>query len=131
DLAIALAVLAASGQAPRERVERIAAAAELGLDGALRPVRGAMAMAETAAQLGLDGLVMAPASAAEAAAVGGVRVLAARSLNDAVEILWGRLEPLDIPPPAPAPPAAAVPDLADVRGQGRARRALEIAAACR
>jgi magnesium chelatase family protein len=130
DLAIALAVLAASGQAPRERVERIAAAAELGLDGALRPVRGAMAMAETASRLGLDALVMAPASAAEAAAVGGVRVLAARSLNDAVDILWGRLEPLDIPPPVPAPPPPE-PDLADVRGQGRARRALEIAAAGR
>ena len=48
DLAIALAVLAASGQAPRERLRRVAAAAELGLDGTLRPVRGAMAMAETA-----------------------------------------------------------------------------------
>jgi magnesium chelatase family protein len=130
DLAIALAVLAASGQAPRERVARVAAAAELGLDGALRPVRGAMAMAETASRLGLDGLLMAPASAAEAAAVGGVPVLAARSLNDAVEILWGRLEPLEVPAPVAAP-AVAQPDLSDVRGQARARRALEIAAAGR
>jgi magnesium chelatase family protein len=62
--------------------------------------------------------------------VGGVPVLAARSLNDAVEILWGRLEPLEVPAPVAAP-AVAQPDLSDVRGQARARRALEIAAAGR
>jgi magnesium chelatase family protein len=128
DLAIALALLAASGQAPRERVARVAAAAELGLDGGLRPVRGALAMAEAAGRVGADALVVAPGSAAEAAMAGTVPVIAARSLRHVVDILAERDEPDPIPD---APPAviAAVPDLADVRGQPRARRALEIAAA--
>ncbi len=130
DLAIALAVLAASGQAPRERLRRVAAAAELGLDGTLRPVRGAMAMAETAHRLELDGLLMSPESAAEAAAVAGAPVIAAATLTEAVDLLWGRAQPRPIPPPAASAPPV-YPDLADVRGQARARRALEIAAAGR
>jgi len=130
DLAIALAVLAASGQLPPERTSRIAAAAEMGLDGSLRPVRGAMAMAEEAARLDLDGMLVAPESAVEAAAVPGLRVLPARTLIEAVDILWGAAEPATVPPPVPLPPARH-PDLADVRGQPRARRALEITAAGR
>jgi magnesium chelatase family protein len=128
DLAIALALLAASGQAPRERVARVAAAAELGLDGGLRPVRGALAMAEAAGRVGADALVVAPASAVEAAMAGTVPVIAARSLRHVVDILAERDEPDPIPDAPPAI-AAAAPDLADVRGQPRARRALEIAAA--
>ena len=128
DLAIALALLAASGQAPRDRVARVAAAAELGLDGALRPVRGALAMAEAAGMLGADALVVAPQSAAEAALAGTVPVIAARSLRHVVDILNERDQPDPIPP-APPPVPVAIADLADVRGQPRARRALEIAAA--
>jgi magnesium chelatase family protein len=128
DLAIALALLAASGQAPRERVARVAAAAELGLDGGLRPVRGALAMAEAAGRVGAEALVVAPASAAEAAMAGTVPVIPARSLRHVVDILAERDAPDPIPDPPPAVVAAA-PDLADVRGQPRARRALEITAA--
>src|SRR6476661_677445 len=128
DLAIALALLAASGQAPRERVARVAAAAELGLDGGLRPVRGALAMAEAAGRLGADALVVAPGSATEAAMAGTVPVIAARSLRHVVDILADRDEPDPIPDAPPAVPSA-LADLADVRGQPRARRALEIAAA--
>jgi magnesium chelatase family protein len=128
DLAIALAVLAASGQAPRDRVARVAAAAELGLDGALRPVRGALAMAEAAGMLGVDALVVAPQSAAEAALAGTVPVIVARSLRHVVDILNERDQPDPIPPSPPSVPIA-IADLADVRGQPRARRALEIAAA--
>ena len=128
DLAIALALLAASGQAPRDRVARVAAAAELGLDGALRPVRGALAMAEAAGILGVDALIVAPQSAAEAALAGTVPVIAARSLRHVVDILNERDQPDPIPAPPP-PVATVIADLADVRGQPRARRALEIAAA--
>jgi magnesium chelatase family protein len=128
DLAIALAVLAASGQAPRDRVARVAAAAELGLDGRLRPVRGALAMAEAAGRAGLDALVVAPANAAEAALAGGIAVLAAESLRHAVDIPGGRAEPSPVPAAAPMP-APAVGDLGEVRGQATARRAIEIAAA--
>ncbi len=128
DLAIALGVLAASGQLPRKRVSEMAAAAELSLDGSLRPVRGALAMAEAAAAAGIQTLMMAPENAAQAALLGSIDVLAARSLNEAADILR------DLCPPAPLPelvdePLRAWPDLADVRGQARARRAVEIAAA--
>jgi magnesium chelatase family protein len=128
DLAIALALLAASGQAPADRVARVAAAAELGLDGALRPVRGALAMAEAAGRVGAEALVVSPQSATEAALAGTVPVIAARSLRHVVDILRGRAEPLPIPDPV-APAQTATGDLAEVRGQPRARRALEIAAA--
>src|SRR6185437_10001349 len=73
-------------------------------------------------------LVVAPASAAEAAMAGTVPVIPARSLRHVVDILAERDEPDPIPDPPPAA-AAALPDLSDVRGQPRARRALEIAAA--
>ena len=128
DLAIALAVLAASGQVPRDRLAGVAAVAELGLDGALRPVRGALAMAEAAGRIGARMLVAAPASAAEAALAATVPVVAARSLRHVVDILTDRDEPEPIPPPA-CGEVAPMPDLADVRGQARARRALEICAA--
>jgi magnesium chelatase family protein len=128
DLAIALALLAASGQAPPDRVARVAAAAELGLDGALRPVRGALAMAEAAGRVGAEALVVSAQSATEAALAGTVPVIAARSLRHVVDILRDRAQPLPIPDPVALVPTAAG-DLADVRGQPRARRALEIAAA--
>jgi magnesium chelatase family protein len=128
DLAIALALLAASGQAPPDRVARVAAAAELGLDGALRPVRGALAMAEAAGRVGAEALVVSAQSATEAALAGTVPVIAARSLRHVVDILRDRAQPLPIPDPVALVPTAAG-DLAEVRGQPRARRALEIAAA--
>jgi magnesium chelatase family protein len=128
DLAIALAVLAASGQVPTGIVSRVAAVAELGLDGRLRPVGGVLACAEAARVLGLEAIVVAPENAAEAALAEAVPVLAAHDLYEAVEMLCGRADP---PPPPPPPPMAAIsqPDMADVRGQAGARRAVEVAAA--
>src|SRR6185503_4691085 len=109
---------------------RVAAAAELGLDGCLRPVRGALAMAEAARRAGVEALIVAAESAVEAGLGGGVEIIAARDLRHAVEILEGRAEPAPVPDP-PAAEDAGGPDLGDVRGQPRARRALEIAAAGR
>jgi len=128
DLAIALAVLAASGQVPPASVSRAGAVAELGLDGRLRPVGGVLACAEAARRDGLEAIVVAPENAAEAALAEPVRVLPARDLYDAVEMLCGRADP----PPLPTPPALAAsthPDMAEVRGQAGARRAVEVAAA--
>ena len=130
DLAIALAVLAASGQAPAARVARVAAAAELGLDGGLRPVRGGLAMAEATAGTELERLLVAPQSAAEAARFSTAPLLVASTLRRAVDVLWGRAEPESLPP-AGVEVCEPVPDLADVHGQPRARRALEVAAAGR
>ena len=127
DLSIALAVLAASRQIPADRLAEHAAVGELALDGRVRPVRGAFAVAEGARRAGLERILCAPESACEAE-LGGVEAVPVRHLAEAVAYLRGELRP----PPAEPPDEAAEPDppdLADVRGQERARRALELAAA--
>ncbi len=128
DLAIALAILAASGQIEAAPLARVAAAAELGLDGRLRPVEGAIAIAEAAGRHGGDALLVAPENAGEAALAESVRVLPAYDLYEAVAILAGRADPAPVPAEV-GRAAPAAPDLAEVRGQAAARRALEIAAA--
>jgi magnesium chelatase family protein len=133
DLPIAIAILAASGQLSADALAGVGAVGELALDGALRPVPGALAMAEHAARRGWRRFLVPEASAAEAALVGGVEVLGAATLREAVDLLAGRAEPR---PPAvdaaallAAADAGGGPDLAEVRGQAPARRALEVAAA--
>jgi magnesium chelatase family protein len=128
DLPIALAVLAASRQLPQGCLSGHAAVGELALDGRLRPVPGALVAAEGARRAGSRRLVCAAESGAEVA-LAGVEPVPVRHLAEAVAYFRGERDP---PVPEPddrsrAQPAA--PDLADVRGQERARRALEIAAA--
>jgi magnesium chelatase family protein len=130
DLPIALAVLAASRQVPPEALGGHAAVGELALDGRLRPVGGVLAAAEGAQQGGLSHLLCAAESAAEAA-LAGVEPVPVHHLAEAVAYLRGEWVP---PPPDPIAAGSngalpEVPDLADVRGQERARRALELAAA--
>jgi magnesium chelatase family protein len=128
DLPIALAVLAASRQLPPERLLEHACIGELALDGRVRPVPGAIAAAEGAARAGIGRMLCAAASAREAA-LAGVDALPVRHLAEAVAHLRGEVE---IAPAAPADAEeerAPAPDLADVRGQERGRRALELAAA--
>jgi magnesium chelatase family protein len=132
DLAIALGVLAASRFLPAARLAGRCFIGELGLDGELRPVRGVLAIAGQCARDGDDFLIVPEGNAAEAAVHGGVRVLAARSLLQVVEWLQGRgtLVPApEVAVPIGAAPAEWEPDLADVRGQAAAVRALEVAAA--
>ena len=153
DLPIALGILAASGQIPAESLVNREFAGELSLTGALRPMRGAFAMACGTARgaavcaaapglaEGVTGhtppernpqLYLPAASAAEAALVPGVDVYGASDLPslcahlaDAPE---SRLYPVAAPNLADTRPAA-VPDMGDVIGQRGARRALEVAAA--
>ncbi len=130
DLAIALALLAAHGQLPEEALAGRLLCGELGLDGALRPVRGGLAIADLGHRLGLEELLLPAANAAEAAALGTIRVVPVRGLAEAIGHLLGE-QPItqqEASTGAPAPPAA-VPDLADVCGQESAKRALELAAA--
>jgi magnesium chelatase family protein len=127
DLPIALAVLAASRQLPHAELDRHAAVGELALDGRLRRVGGVLAVAEGARRMGIERLLCPTESAAEAALT-GIVALPFRHLADAVADLRGELEPDEIAPPRHAE-RVAPPDLADVRGHERARRALEIAAA--
>ncbi|HEX7082698.1 MAG TPA: YifB family Mg chelatase-like AAA ATPase [Gaiellaceae bacterium] len=129
DLPIALAVLAASYQLPSGALDGHAAVGELALDGRLRPVPGTLVAAEGARRAGLERLVCAAESAAEVA-LAGVEPVAARHLAEAVAYLRGEYEPPPPPPPDDDLERVQVPpDLADVRGQERGRRALEIAAA--
>jgi len=129
DLPISLAVLAATRQLPPERLADHAAFGELALDGRVRPVAGTLAVAEGARRAGLRWVVCAAESAAEVA-LAGVEPVPVRHLGEAVAYFRGEIDvPSFEPLPAEALEATEVPDLADVRGQERARRALEIAAA--
>lgn len=129
DLAIAAATLGALGAAPREELKRILFVGELSLEGTVQPLRGILAQLLAARARGVKRAVVPRANAAEAALVDGIEVRTVGSLRELVEALRGRVElpkaeggadPGDDPP---------VDDLADVRGQAAARRAIEIAAA--
>jgi magnesium chelatase family protein len=129
DLPISLAVLGATLQVPAERLAEHAAVGEVALDGRVRPVAGTLAVAEGARRAGLQRVVCAAESAPEAA-LAGIEPIAVRHLAEAVAYLRGEIDPPTYEPMrADALEPAATVDLADVRGQERARRALEIAAA--
>ena len=131
DLAIAVGVLAASGQVPGDELGECALAGELSLSGELRPVRGALNAALGARRAGYRRLLVPDANAPEAALVEGIEVSAIPSLTRLADLLHGRWTPDAAQPalPDPGEPAPEGPDLADVRGQADAKRALEIAAA--
>jgi magnesium chelatase family protein len=128
DLAIATALLVATGQLPNRVLDRYALAGELALDGGIRPVPGALAMAEGARAWGMRGVAVAPEDASQAALVRGLEVVAVEHVTHLRELAEGGIEPV---PPAEPPRAEheALPDLADLRGHPALRRCLEIAAA--
>ncbi len=130
DAALAVGVLAASGQIPVDGLKDTAVYGELSLSGALRPCRGLLAVAEGTRRAGFARLVVARERAGEAAIVEGVEIAAVETLGAAAAVLAGGSPP---PPPQPEVPALDAPgevvDLSDVRGHELPRRALEIAAA--
>jgi magnesium chelatase family protein len=129
DLPIALGLLAADGTIPAARLGPALCLAELSLDGHLRPVPGVLPTALVARDAGMTQFLVAPGNAAEAACVPGVSALSFHTLREVAEWARGERE-------APEPPSAATrpvhevhEELAEVRGNPIARRALEIAAA--
>lgn len=133
DLPIAAAILAADGRIGGSPARGIVLAGELALDGAVRPVRGVLAIALAARAGGCAGVLVPSANVAEALLVPGLSVWPASTLADAIALLKN---PSAIPgarasdTPADVPDQdAGLEDLADVRGQQAARRALEVAAA--
>jgi magnesium chelatase family protein len=128
DLAIALAVMIEMGACPRDAAEGYAVLGELGLDGSIAAVSGALPAAVAANAAGL-GLICPAASGSEAAWAGGdAEILAPKSLIQLVNHFKGA-QVLSPPKPGVIAPPPDVPDLKDVRGQESAKRALEAAAA--
>ena len=130
DLAIAAALLSASGQLPGPGLAGVALASELALDGATRPIHGALAIAEAAREGGVEAVVLAAENGAEAALASGVEVLPLEGVGELPALAAGEWRPQ---PPVPlvlrTEPPPGAPDLADLRGQPHLRHALEVAAA--
>lgn len=128
DLPIALGILAASGQIDRQALADYEFLGELALTGELRGVDGVLPAALAAAQAGRR-LIVPLANGAEAAIAGHVEAFTARTLLDVCATLNGSQKAPAAELAVQALGARALPDMADVRGQPHARRALEIAAA--
>ncbi len=130
DLAIAAALLSASGQLEWEALARIALVGELALDGSTRSVQGALAMAEAAREGGAEAIVLPAENGPEAALAEGIEVIPVEALGQLPALAAGEWAPARPQPLAlqlDPPPSA--PDLADLRGQPHLRHALEVAAA--
>jgi magnesium chelatase family protein len=133
DLAIAMAVAAADAKCPAAPLRSAVFLAELGLDGTLRPVGGALPAAIAAARGGARRLVVARENAAEAALADGVSVYGASTFVEVLELVRSNFAAIPVRTDAAALLAAAAEnddvDLCEGRGLGQAKRALEIAAA--
>ena len=132
DLPIAVGILAATDQIKTDRLGQVVLLGELGLEGAIRPVRGALPVALAARAAGAEALVLPKENLAEAGVVSGLKVLGASGLAELADFLEGKVEL----------PAADIDlshlfaerarddvDFAEVKGQPHAKRALEVAAA--
>jgi magnesium chelatase family protein len=129
DLPIALGILAAQGSVERRQIADLIILGELSLDGSVHATRGVLPIAAAARREGLAGILLPAANAGEAAIVAGLDVIPVSSLADAVRALNEPGAGRSVAPPPSLPIADETPDLADVRGQLLARRALEIASA--
>ncbi len=130
DLAIAAALLTASGQLRWDTLPRLAMIGELALDGAVRPVSGVLAIAEAARRLGAKAVVVPVENGPEAALAGEIGVIGLESLSQLPALATGEWRPERPQPPPRAPDGDREgPDLADLRGQAHLRYGLEVAAA--
>jgi magnesium chelatase family protein len=129
DAALAIAILAASGQVPTASLARYAVFGELSLSGELRDSPGALAVAEGARRAGLERLIVPRERAREAALVDGLQIAGVSTLRAAAEVITGAALPALPAPVTDDGVPMSEPDLADVRGHAAPLLALEIAAA--
>lgn len=141
DLPIAVGIIAASGQRELPRCEKCIVMGELGLDGSVRDIPGALPFAMLAAQEGFDGIILPLESALEAVELGGTAVYGVRTLEEALRILEGKEDCTDLLAENSqryhqlrrarmhAPKREEGMDFADIIGQEGAKRGMEIAAA--
>ncbi len=128
DLPIAIGILAANGSIDEQRLAGLGLFGELALDGRVRAVRGALALCLALRDAGCREVIAPEAVATQAALAPGVTVRAAQSLADVMAHLCDETVLMPVEPPALPETLVTCPDLADVRGQEHAKRALEIAA---
>lgn len=133
DLPIAIGVLAAHGQIPRlpPLTQRPVFVGELGLDGRVRPIPGAITIACAVQQAGFASVVLPAEHVGECSRVPGIEVIGVRTVQQAVEVLMGTTPGERVASSSTSGLLRAEPDLADVLGQDEGRRCLEIAAAGR
>jgi magnesium chelatase family protein len=131
DLPIALSILAASGQIPLEAFDGTLVAGELGLDGLIRPIDGAVCMALMCQDREYGRAILPEKNAPEATVAQGVGVYGANHLREVVDLLIDphSRDPLDTVDFGNQPQPEYATDFGDVKGQSQAKRALEIAAA--
>ena len=129
DLPVALALLAADPDAAFSPDKTLLVAGELSLDGRVRPIKGALVLAAKARELGLAGVILPAENCAEASLVRGIDIYKASSLAQVVTDIKGGLLPLYEEGPKKVEEDCFSTDFAEVKGQGHAKRALEVAAA--
>lgn len=131
DLALAFALIAASGDLPPGPLDGWALVGGLSLDGSLQPIRGALAIAEAARSRGMKGVILPEGNGAEAALMPGIEVRCLTHLRELRSLAEDRI-PGTVPSALELPSGKGdpdPPDLADLRGQPGLRVALEVAAA--
>lgn len=133
DLPLAAGILAATGGIRSDRLPHLMLTGELGLDGSLQPVRGALPIALAARRQGLQGLILPRRNACEAAVVEGIDIYGADNIGQVIRFLNGEedlpVTHTDIREIFARGQETAGPDFADVKGQESVKRALEVAAA--
>ena len=129
DLALAVAVLCASGVVPSAALASVVLLGELGLDGSVRSISGVLPAVLAASRAGVRRVVVPFGNVREAQLVPGIEAYGVASLRQLLSVLRGESSPPSPPPQASEPDAGEVPDLRDVAGQQSGRRALEVAAA--
>ena len=133
DLALAVGLMACTGQVPPEMLEKFLVMGELSLDGGIRPIKGALPIAMEARKQGFSGIILPAENAREAAIVNGFTVYGVEHLTQVVDLLRGTptIEPttVDIEAEFAQSSRSYLVDISDVKGQENIKRAFEIAAA--